>query len=55
MKTLFDQFDPLKEQGDAYPVVDRVLVQHDGSRERLARDYAADPREGERPPRSSSQ
>jgi hypothetical protein len=47
------QFDPPKEQGDAYPIVDRVLVQHDGCRKRLARDHAADPREGKRPSRSA--
>ena len=52
-KTLVCYFDPLKEQGDAYPIVDRVLVQHDGSRERLARDSAADPRKGDRSSRSS--
>ena len=33
--------------------MDRVLVQHDGCREQLARDDAADSRKGERPSRSA--
>jgi len=41
-----------EEYGDAYLIVDRLLVQHDGRRERLARNRAAGSIEGEGPSRS---
>jgi hypothetical protein len=41
-----------EEYGDAYLIVDRLLVQHDWRRERLARNRAASSIEGEGPPRS---